>query len=454
MLDSLVMPQNCVFYRCEIRYYAFVGSQFVRSETAMNQQYSQRRNPVQTTHLRRFLLLSGLGLLGIGLFWTQAKATDTLVIPENPTAAPTAPEPAPQSAPVQPPIVNSTPIKPVTPKPSITRESAAPQVQLSAPKISAPAVQPIPTVTTQGKNSYIDTRNYNSPNPPRYTPPSAVVLTERSSGCQTVAQNGQLLRGNCGAVTLKKPTAKSAHVAAQPLSQRRISLASRRATAPAQLVASRSLGATFQPALARPRSVSPQPLVSVSLQPIERQGLSISLEPIPRYNRAASLYAPTNPQQSNTDLLFPVPIVANITSAFGWRVHPISQSARMHQGTDIGAPMGTPVLAAYAGEVALADWLGGYGMTVVLHHLEGTQASRYAHLSEIFVRAGEWVEKGTVIGRVGSTGYSTGPHLHFEWHHLTEQGWVAVDAGLHLEYAMGNLMRSQQLADAQTKPES
>ena len=91
---------------------------------------------------------------------------------------------------------------------------------------------------------------------------------------------------------------------------------------------------------------------------------------------------------------------------------------------------------------------------VTLRHLEGTQESRYAHLSDIYVEPGEWVEQGTVIGRLGSTGYSTGPHLHFEWRHLTDKGWVAVDAGLHLEYAMDNLIRSMQYAQASENPDS
>lgn len=126
----------------------------------------------------------------------------------------------------------------------------------------------------------------------------------------------------------------------------------------------------------------------------------------------------------------------------------------MHSGTDIGAPEGTPVLAAYPGEVEIADWVGGYGLTVILRHEQGTQESRYAHLSEVFVQPKDWVKQGTVIGRVGSTGMSTGPHLHFEWRYLTSNhGWVAVDAGLHLEYALANLMDAIQMANTETKPQ-
>jgi murein DD-endopeptidase MepM/ murein hydrolase activator NlpD len=193
-----------------------------------------------------------------------------------------------------------------------------------------------------------------------------------------------------------------------------------------------------------------------SLQPIVNRGIEIALAPLPEYSRATSLYAVPqgNPAQSQgTDLSFPVAGVNPITSAFGWRVHPISGQGRMHNGTDIGAPLGTPVIAAYSGTVAAAQWSGGYGLMVTLRHVEGTQESRYAHLSEIFVEPGQEVTQGEIIGRVGSTGFSTGPHLHFEWRHLTNEGWVAVDAGPHLQYALANLMRAQNYAKAAEVPQ-
>jgi murein DD-endopeptidase MepM/ murein hydrolase activator NlpD len=146
----------------------------------------------------------------------------------------------------------------------------------------------------------------------------------------------------------------------------------------------------------------------------------------------------------NIRLIFPLAIPAIITSAFGWRVHPITGTPRLHSGTDLGAPLGTPVLAAYAGNVAIADFLGGYGLTVALQHNKQTQETLYAHLSEVFVKPGEWVEQGAVIGRVGSTGSSTGPHLHFEFRQQTPDGWVAMDAGSQLEYALAQLIQTME----------
>jgi len=156
----------------------------------------------------------------------------------------------------------------------------------------------------------------------------------------------------------------------------------------------------------------------------------------------------------NLGLLFPLSIPAAITSAFGWRVHPLTGDRRFHSGTDLGAPMGTPVLAAYAGQVAFADFLGGYGLAIAINHNQGTQQTLYGHLSEIFVKPGDLVKQGTAIGRVGSTGVSTGPHLHFEFRQLTTEGWVAMDPGEQLEYALGQLIKRLQVAQSQTKAQA
>jgi hypothetical protein len=132
-------------------------------------------------------------------------------------------------------------------------------------------------------------------------------------------------------------------------------------------------------------------------------------------------------QLNRIGLAFPLPIPAALTSAFGWRVHPIFGDRRFHAGIDLGAPQGTPVIAAVSGRVAVADYMGGYGLTVVLENQDVALRNLYAHLSGIAVQPGIWVEQGSVIGWVGSTGNSTGPHLHFEAQQLTDNGWVAVD---------------------------
>ena len=101
------------------------------------------------------------------------------------------------------------------------------------------------------------------------------------------------------------------------------------------------------------------------------------------------------------------PVSAPITSPFGWRW------GRMHEGVDLGAAYGTPIAAAGSGTVIYAGWLGGYGNLTVIDH-GGGLATAYGHQSRIAVSVGQQVTRGEIIGYVGSTGHSTGPHLHFE----------------------------------------
>ncbi len=110
------------------------------------------------------------------------------------------------------------------------------------------------------------------------------------------------------------------------------------------------------------------------------------------------------------------PVSGPVTSAYGMRW------GRMHEGIDIAAPMGAPVRAAAGGQVIYAGWMGGYGNLVVVDH-GGGLATAYAHLSSISVSTGQAVGQGEVVGTVGSTGHSFGPHLHFE----VRVGGVAVD---------------------------
>ena len=102
-----------------------------------------------------------------------------------------------------------------------------------------------------------------------------------------------------------------------------------------------------------------------------------------------------------------------LTSTFGMREHPVLGGIRMHKGLDMAAPIGTPVHAAADGVVERADWSNGYGLLVEIDH-GGSLETRYGHMSRLAVAAGQHVHKGDVVGYVGMTGRTTGPHLHYE----------------------------------------
>lgn len=104
---------------------------------------------------------------------------------------------------------------------------------------------------------------------------------------------------------------------------------------------------------------------------------------------------------------------AALTSSFGMRTHPVLGGRRQHHGIDLAAPSGTPVYATADGIVSRADWYSSYGLYISLEHGAAMQ-TRYAHLSRLAVATGDSVKKGDLIGYVGSTGRSTGPHLHYE----------------------------------------
>lgn len=112
-------------------------------------------------------------------------------------------------------------------------------------------------------------------------------------------------------------------------------------------------------------------------------------------------------------LVRPIAGDADLTSTFGYRLDPFTRSPALHSGIDFRGETGTPVHAAGAGVVTLAEYWGGYGNVVEIEHAGGV-TSRYAHLSSIGVREGQRVRAGETVGRVGSTGRSTGPHLHYE----------------------------------------
>jgi len=108
-----------------------------------------------------------------------------------------------------------------------------------------------------------------------------------------------------------------------------------------------------------------------------------------------------------------LPVAGRVTSGFGERFHPILGYVRMHKGVDLAASYGAPIAAAGPGRVISAGWAGGYGREVVIAHGDGIQ-TRYGHMSQLAAYPGEMVRQGQVIGYVGSSGLSTGPHVHYE----------------------------------------
>ena len=110
------------------------------------------------------------------------------------------------------------------------------------------------------------------------------------------------------------------------------------------------------------------------------------------------------------------PIAGRVTSPYGYRVHPVYGTRKLHTGVDIGAPRGTPIAATTSGTVIFAGSRGGYGRTVIVDHGEGL-SSLYAHMTQINVSEGTTVQRGDIVGLVGATGTATGNHLHFEIRH-------------------------------------
>jgi murein DD-endopeptidase MepM/ murein hydrolase activator NlpD len=145
------------------------------------------------------------------------------------------------------------------------------------------------------------------------------------------------------------------------------------------------------------------------------------------------------------DFVYPLTTPTNVGSPFGWRIHPISGQQRLHAGIDFEAPEGAPIVAAIAGRVITAGWQQGYGKTVVIER-GGKLQALYGHMSNIMVQVGQDVMPGTVIGAVGSTGQSTGAHLHFEVlvpsTDAKRGGWTPVDPTDSIQYALNNLQQA------------
>ncbi|WP_155751158.1 M23 family metallopeptidase [Scytonema sp. UIC 10036] len=381
--------------------------------------------------------------------------------------------------------------------PAITREEK-PQVEISQSRVSvardekpqqevsrqsyssAPRVQ---STDKDYNNTYIDPTDYSAGATERYEAPNSVVITERSADKASVANASRertstpswLRRSQRATLATVPPLQRSTTRANRSFIRNTPRVTSGIVTNNFLRNSSRMVSASVPPSPIRRNRFIPNdftPSTTVSSNPIAPNGGTL-LPPVTAENVAprestvvydiplattlpqiaySGVYAGRVPY-NGSGLMFPLSIPAPITSLFGWRTHPITGDRRFHAGTDLGAAMGTPVVAAQSGLVEIADYMGGYGLTVVLNH-NNAQQTLYGHMSQILVQPGQRVEQGTVIGRVGSTGNSTGPHLHFEVRQLTPQGWVATDPGAQLEYALGLLVQSLQTAQVTRQPGS
>jgi murein DD-endopeptidase MepM/ murein hydrolase activator NlpD len=336
-------------------------------------------------------------------FLTAAIATTWLftgpaVVAQAPVDAGMAPEPPVAAEPAA-----------IAAEPEVMAEPAAPEPTVVEPAVVEPAVVASPApLEVDSAAAFVDQSEYSLGATERETV-EVEVITRNAAPVKSAPSEVEA-EGNVN-VPVRLPQAEAAETVAVQVGDLNLS----------------NSGIAWQPSEA-PASVS-----------IVNPGASYLNSSLIRPLAAAS--------QMVLNMVFPVAVPAPITSLFGWRVHPISGTQRLHTGTDIGAAMGTPVMAAMPGRVILADNMGGYGLTVAIEHDNGMRQTLYAHMSELFVRPGDVIQQGTVIGRVGSTGASTGPHLHFELRQMMPDGtWVAMDSGSNLEIAVANLTRSLQMA--------
>ncbi len=350
--------------------------------------------------------------------------------------------PVPATAPATPPnpvIASSAPITPpaavVEIAPEIVPEAApvftpAPTAEVApvAPAEAAPT-EIVPAALPEGitrpgeyDSIFVDPTDYSvGATEPSTSPANAVapnvVVAEQSTGCTFTVARGQVPNGACGTGT----------------------------TTPTNGIAPANSSAPVANAIAPNGAASQSSASAVNVGPVSfsTSGIRLSTSAAGREYLNRSVRPVVN-LQAAAKFIFPLSVPSPISSLFGFRIHPIFGDQRFHAGTDIAAAQGTPVLAAQDGVVTASGSAGGYGLMVVLQHdlEEAKLESRYAHLSEIFVESGTSVKKGDVIGLVGSTGNSTGPHLHFEMREMTATGWVLVNPDSLIQASLAKLVQA------------
>ena len=155
---------------------------------------------------------------------------------------------------------------------------------------------------------------------------------------------------------------------------------------------------------------------------------------------SSSAFVPLNRTSTTVAIPSIVPVDGvHLTSAFGMRWHPVTGGRHAHKGIDLAGPTGTPVHASADGVIGKAEWFSSYGLYVAIEH-GGDIETRYGHMSRLNVAAGEHVHKGDVIGYIGTTGRSTGPHLHYEVR-------IAGEAVNPMPYMQGGVFQHLAVAD-------
>ncbi|MDX2229939.1 MAG: M23 family metallopeptidase [Leptolyngbyaceae cyanobacterium bins.349] len=327
----------------------------------------------------------------------QAQPTDAAVAPTPPRVAPpeTLPAPTPAPAPAVP-VMESKPVAPVAPAPVTHHETAKAQRRKEVEQTLLELTSKARAAQKERQQQQAATETA------KYGEAGDIAAAEQ-------VINNPSLPANVRAALQKRLQAKQAKQQSQK------AIAQKNSPTPAQATANSGTTAARNPGSDNGRIYTNAPIVPLSQAQMRlRLGHLIG---------------------RNLDFAFPLSVSAPVTSMFGWRIHPISGTPRFHRGIDFGAPMGTPIVAAKTGRVVAAEAMDGYGLTVIVQH-GNSQQTLYGHMSQMFVQPGQVVKKGELLGLVGSTGNSTGPHLHFEIHEMTTEGWVALDPAIAMNGAI------------------
>ncbi len=316
----------------------------------MNQQYNDHRKPVR----QKSLLIKSLCWIGVvSIFSNNQVFAQTESASDNLVPLPTV-EVAPQPSSDR---LQRLQRRLVRPKAKVVvRQQAAPQPRVAT--YVAPSRRTAVQKTQDYNGAFIDPTDYSTGATSTYEAPSKVIFSQRPSR-KSQPQTIITARGNSFRVsTPQKPQPNASWVSnSRVVATTAILPVEANTTSRIRYTSSRR---------------SPINSTNVLRSPINRQKAFKNVVALPKipvssfYNRTIR---PTGMLgNDNTNMMFPLPIPTAITSLFGWRIHPITGDRRFHAGTDLGAAMGTPVIAAYSGNVVVSDLMGGYGLAVVLDH--------------------------------------------------------------------------------------